>query len=53
MLLVAIPVPHEGPGDRAGDASACGRAGQIDFSVVKGWVTPKEWLYPLSTAVEN
>ena len=20
--------------------------GQIDFSVVKGWVTPEEWLYP-------
>src|SRR5439155_7886495 len=40
------PVPHQGSVHRAGDASARDRSGADRFSVVKGRVTPEEWLYP-------
>lgn len=47
VLLVAmdqyhtrVPVTHLATLQRAA------ALGQVDFSVVKGWVTPEEWLYP-------
>jgi thioredoxin reductase (NADPH) len=46
-LLIAMD--HRGtrlPVDALGSLQRATALGQIDFSVLKGWVTPEEWLYP-------
>ena len=55
--MPSIPVPgefcwwpwtgtNESPGSHLATLQRATALGQIDFSVVKGWVTPEEWLYP-------
>ena len=39
-------VPHPIPFDELAALQRATALGRIDFWVVKGWVTPEEWLYP-------
>jgi thioredoxin reductase (NADPH) len=47
VLLVAMDRYHTRlPSTELTTLQRATTLGQIDFSVVKGWVTPEEWLYP-------
>jgi thioredoxin reductase (NADPH) len=47
VLLVAMDRYHTSvPLTELATLQRATTLGQIDFSVVKGWVTPEEWLYP-------
>ena len=47
VLLVAMDRHHTRvPVTELATLQRAAALGQIDFSVVKGWVTPEEWLYP-------
>ena len=44
---VLVPMAHAmGTGGRADPLLRAFALGQIDFSILKGWVSPEEWLYP-------